>query len=96
MGVNEINDGRDSLLTQRMENMRRVERREGHAGGGGREFQQFFEFAENESEEGEKREHKNTAPPPAPSVSRAVTKEEVEKAKSRDQLTLGQFIDVEA
>ena len=109
MGVNEINDGRDSLLTERMENIRRVQRREGHAGGGGREFQQMFEFAEGEHrEEGDNREHgdsrehgdnreRERAAPPLPvAPPRAVTKEDVEKAKSRDQLTLGQFIDVEA
>lgn len=99
MGVNEIHDGRDSLLTQRLENLKRIERREGEAGGGSREFQQVFEFASDSDsrenrEESKSAEKKSEAPmPPAP--PRAITQEEIEKVKKRNVLKPGQIIDIE-
>lgn len=97
MGVNEIRDGRESLLTERMENIRRVQRREGEAGGG-RQFQQLFEFAERE--EGTEEEAPATPPPEPPPLPppppRAMSPEEVEEAKKRNDTGPGLFIDVEA
>jgi hypothetical protein len=103
MGINEIRDGHESLLTERLENLRRVQRREGEAGGGGREFQQLFEFAENKNEEENKKaeaekaaEPENEAPPPPPMTPpRAITPEDIEKAMKRNELTPGQLIDLE-
>ncbi|HDS29486.1 MAG TPA: hypothetical protein ENN67_00440 [Firmicutes bacterium] len=102
MGINEIRDGRESLLTERLENLRRVQRREGEAGGGGREFQQLFEFAEKEKREEERKSEtskpepsKNETPPPPMTPPRAITPEEIEKVKKRNELTPGQLIDLE-
>jgi len=100
MGINEIHDGRDTLLTVRMENLRKVQKREGEASGGGREFyQQVFEFAEHENKEEEK-DHKDkvevTPPPPPASIPRAITQEDIDAVKKRNELKPGQLIDVEA
>jgi len=98
MGIQEINDGRDSLLTQRLEKLRKVQRREGEAGSGQR-FQQFFEFVEGEEKENEQKnaapEVKDAAPPPKV-PNRAVTPDEIEKVRKRNELKPGQLIDVEA
>jgi len=98
MGVNEVNDGRETLLTVRMENLRKIQRREGEAGGGGRQFQQVFEFAEREDKD-ETKEKTDTvetsAPLPLVSIPRAITKEEIEKVKKRNELSPGQIIDLE-
>jgi len=95
MGVNEIHDGRDTLLTQRMENIRKVQKREGEAGGG-QQFQQLFEFAENkEREENGDKEKQAEAPMPA-APPRVITPEDIEKVKKRNELSPGQIIDVEA
>ncbi len=99
MGVREIHDGRDSLLTQRLENLRKVERREGEAGGQ-QKFQQVFEFADREESEEKKEETPKSEPtqatlPPAPPL-RVVTQEEIEKVKKRNELKPGQLIDLEA
>jgi len=99
MGVHEIHDGRDSLLTQRLENLRKVQRREGEAGGQ-QKFQQVFEFAEREEHEDRREEPKKPAPtqaatPPAPPL-RVVTQEDIERAKKRNELKPGQLIDLEA
>jgi hypothetical protein len=99
MGVNEIRDGMDSLLTERLNNVRRVERRQGEAGNASREFQQLFEFAQREKEEAEQKRAKATPENPAPTPvapPRAVTPEEVEALRKRNQLTPGQLIDIEA
>ncbi len=105
MGINEISDSRESLLTERLENLRKVQRREGEAGGGGGQFQQVFEFTEKEKdqEEEEKNGKKKAAPPPKPppppplpGPPRAISPEDVEKARKRNELTPGQFIDLEA
>ncbi len=98
MGINEINDGRESLLTERLENLRRVQRREGQSGGGGGQFQQLFEFAENENhEEAEnKTEPGKSAPLPVAAPNRAITEEDIERVKKRNETTPGQLIDVEA
>ena len=101
MGVNEIRDGLDSLLTERLANIRRVQRREGEAsGGGGREFQQLFEFASRENNGDEKnKEEKPTqvaSPPPPVARARALTPEEIEEAKKSKEPTPGLLIDVEA
>jgi hypothetical protein len=105
MGINEIHDGRDSLLTQRLESLRKVQKREGEAGGGQR-FQQIFEFAESNEErekEKDKEQEKNNAAPvvseaaPPPVIpNRALTAEEIEKVRKRNELKPGQLIDVEA
>ena len=96
MGVNEIRD-MDSLLTERLANVRRVQRREGEAGGSNKGFQQVFEFAKHGEEEEHKEEnaaaHSPEPPPPAP---RALSPEDIEKARKRHELDPGQIIDVEA
>ena len=99
MGVREIHDGRDSLLTQRLENLRKVERREGEAGGQ-QKFQQVFEFADREESEEKKEETSKPEPtqatlPLAPPL-RVVTPEEIEKVQKRNELKPGQLIDLEA
>jgi hypothetical protein len=99
MGVREINDGRDSLLTQRLENLRKVERREGEAGGQ-QKFQQVFEFADREESEEKKEETSKPEPTqatllPAPPL-RVITPEEIEKVQKRNELKPGQLIDLEA
>ena len=99
MGVNEIPDHRDSLLTLRMENLRKVQPREGEAGGGGQKFQQVFKFADGEDKEESKEKtdrHETSSPPPVASVPRAITTEEIDKVKKRNELTPGQLIDFEA
>jgi hypothetical protein len=104
MGVREINDGRDSLLTQRLENLRKVQRREGEAGGSQR-FQQVFEFAESKDREEKEEKGRNqtkaetgkTAEAPHPVAPlRVLTEEEIEKVKKRNELKPGQLIDLEA
>jgi len=99
MGINEIRDGMDTLLTERLANIRRVERREGEAGGSSREFQQLFEFARKEqNEEGEDKEKRAVQPPPPPLAARTriPTPEEIEEARKRNELVPGQLIDIEA
>lgn len=103
MGINEIHDGRDSLLTQRLENLRKVQKREGEdGGGGGRQFQQFFEFSENEENEKEKatkvKKAKNppSEPPPIAAPPRAIDTEDNKPNHKRDKLAPGVLIDVEA
>jgi len=107
MGINEIRDNMETLLTERMERMRRVEKREGQAGGGrgGSGFQEVFEFVEKEQSEEEKKEAKhdkdelittsvpeNTGTELPPRVIRA---EDIENAKKRDEVSPGQIIDIE-
>ena len=98
MGVNEIPDKRDSLLTLRMENLRKVQRREGEAGGGGQKFQQVFKFADGEDTDESKEKadrHESSSPPPVASVPRVITTEDINKVKKRNELTPGQLIDLE-
>ncbi len=98
MGVRDIHDGRDSLLTTRLENLRRVERREGEAGGGGGSFQQVFEFTE-QNEENEKREPEKETPERTLELAappRAITPEQIDKVKKRNELKPGQILDIEA
>ena len=101
MGINEIRDGLDSLLTERLANVRRVQRREGEAsGGGGREFQQLFEFASSKDNNGDEKNKEKTrqaaSPPPPVARARALTPDEIEEAKKSKVLDPGQLIDVEA
>jgi hypothetical protein len=97
MSINRIDDGMESLLTERMARIRRVERREGEAGGASREFQQLFEFARRDKDETEKNEAKKPepveAPPPLP---KALTLEQIENSRKRNELAPGQLIDIKA
>jgi len=105
MGVNEIHDGRQSLLTQRLENLRRVKKQEGNPDGGGRNFQQVFEFNEQNEDEKDKEKEKakesdraeitkdsEKSPPPPP---RALSPVSIANSK-RDEAEPGQIIDLEA
>jgi hypothetical protein len=97
MSINEIRDGMESLLTERMNNVRRVERREGEAGGSNKEFQELFDFARREKEEKQDERKPVNAQAPAPLArSRMLTPEEIEDVKKRKDLAPGQLIDVEA
>jgi len=103
MGINEIKDVRESLLTERLERLRRVKRGENEEqGGGGREFiQQLFEFSENEEEEGRKEKSRDVydsgANPPEPyAPPRAITGKEVEEVLKKTTTDKpGQIIDIE-
>jgi len=96
MGINEIRDARESLLTERLRNARRVERREGESSGSGREFQQLFEFARRTGETPNQKETetepiKESPQPPL----RVLTPEEIESMRKRDEIVPGQLIDIE-
>lgn len=96
MGVNEINDQRETLTTQRLENLRKVQRREGEdGGGGGREFQQLLDYGEKEEKEGRKDNipDKDQAGKAA-TQPRAVGRND-QPVNKRDKLSPGALIDVE-
>lgn len=98
MGIREIRDGLESLLPERIANLRRVQRREGEAGGSSREFQQLFEFASKDNDDNQEEQAKSskeqksysTAPP------RALIRSENDQARKRDEMEPGQLIDIEA
>ncbi|MCX6645850.1 MAG: hypothetical protein NTY09_05795 [bacterium] len=102
MGINEIHDGRDSLLTHRLEKLQRVQKREGDGGGGGAsEFQQIFDYNEKEEKDQEKDkdaksddfEHSEALPFATP--PRVIIPEDNKPNHKKDKLAPGALIDVE-
>jgi hypothetical protein len=103
MGINEIHDGRDSLLTHRLEKLQRVQKREGDGGGGGSsEFQQIFDYNEKEEKEHEKNaetksdDFEPSEAPPVATPPRVVIPEDNRPNHKKDKLAPGALIDVEA
>lgn len=104
MGINDINEVKLSLLTQRLERYKRVERREGEddSGKNSHAFEEILnrQTEEKKEEEGEKQANeypKAVAPPTLVSQARSVLEQDrEEKPKKIDLDQPGILIDVEA